>query len=117
MTDKLDVMKNVPCGWGRKCWDIPRSVTICVPVEQLQKSMNVPRSVPSGGQIEGQQKDGISQRMSQFVCQLWVVESRVAPRNIYAALRPDVTRSVTGFGRNSGNRHFANRISPLKINH
>ena len=86
-------------------------------MKEQQKSRDVPRSVPSSWQIKDNKKDGISQRMSQFVCQLWVVESRVAPRNIYAALRPDVTRSVTGFGRNSGNRHFANRISPLKINH
>ena len=42
------------------------------------------------------------------------VKSRDIPRNIYGDLLSDVTRSVTGFGRKSGNRHFAKRISPHK---
>ena len=45
------------------------------------------------------------------------MKSRDIPIKSYGGLLPDVIRSVTGFGRNSGNRHFANRISPLKINH
>lgn len=39
------------------------------------------------------------------------------PIKINGDLLSDVTKSVTGFGPESGNRHFANRISPLKINH
>lgn len=60
MADELDVIKSVPLGGTRKCWDIPTSVTNCVPMEQQQNSRDVPRSVPSGRQIESQQKDGIS---------------------------------------------------------
>ena len=44
-----------------------------------------------------------------------LVKSRDIPRNIYGDLLPDVTKSVTGFGRKSGNRHFAKRISPTRI--
>lgn len=46
-----------------------------------------------------------------------VGESGGAPRIFCADLLPYVIKSVTEFGRKSGNRHFANRISPLKINH
>ena len=42
-------------------------------------------------------------------------ESRDIPRNIYGDLLSDVTKSVTGFGQKSGNRHFAKRISPTRI--
>ena len=42
-------------------------------------------------------------------------ESRDIPRNIYGDLLPDVTKSVTGFGCKSGNRHFAKRVSPTRI--
>ena len=39
-------------------------VTICVPMEQQQESMNVPRSVPRGWWIERLRKVGISQSVS-----------------------------------------------------
>lgn len=44
-----------------------------------------------------------------------LVKSRDIPRNIYGDLLPDVIKSVIGFGRKSGNRHFAKRISPTRI--
>jgi len=43
------------------------------------------------------------------------VKSRDLPRNIFGDLLPDVIKSVTGFGKKSGNRHFAKRISPTRI--
>ena len=84
-------------------------VTICVPIEGEQKSRNVPRSVPSGGQIEGQQKDGISQILR--------TEKMGYPKNSLGDLLPSVSGSVTGTGFQNGNRHFAKRISPIKSYH
>ena len=70
VANKWDVMKSVPWCWKRKCWDILRDVIICVTNEGWWKSGGVLRSAPSGWQIEGNEKDGISQAVSQFVC-LW----------------------------------------------
>lgn len=66
-------------------------------------------------QFKGSKKVGISQEMSPLVCQWRSVKSRDIPRNIYGDLLPDVIKSVIGFGRKSGNRHFAKRISPTRI--
>ncbi len=49
--------------------------------------------------VYGEEKDGISQDLS-----CWI-------------LGFNVIRSVTGFGQKSGNRHFAKRVSPLRVNH
>ena len=43
------------------------------------------------------------------------VKSRDIPIKINGDLLPDVIKSVIGFGRKSGNRHFAKRISPTRI--
>ena len=72
---------------------------------------------PVVGRSKGNKKMGYP-KMCHYLCANYGTgESRDLPRNVYDDLRPDVTKSVTGFGRNSRNRHFANRISPLKINH
>ena len=42
-------------------------------------------------------------------------ESRDIPIKNNGDLLSDVTKSVTGFGQKSGNRHFAKRISPTRI--
>lgn len=41
----MDVTKSVAKGWERKCWDIPKCVTICVPIEGMQKSRDIPNDV------------------------------------------------------------------------
>ena len=45
MADWLDVTKSVAKGWERKCWDIPKCVTICVPIEGQRKNRDIPRNV------------------------------------------------------------------------
>ena len=116
---KHEYPKKCPQWWvdrrATKRWDIPKCVTNCVPMEERQKSRDVLRSVPSGWQIEGVRKVGISPEVSPLVCQWGSVKSRDILRNIYGDLLPDVIKSVTGFGRKSGNRHFAKRISPTRI--
>lgn len=66
-------------------------------------------------QLKGGKKVGISQEMLPLVCQWGSVKSRDIPIRINGDLLPDVTKSVTGFGQKSGNRHFAKRISPTRI--
>lgn len=72
---------------------------------------------PVVGRSKGNKKMGYP-KMCHYLCANYGTgESRDLPRNVYDDLRPDVTKSVTGFGRKSGNRHFANCTSSLKINH
>lgn len=92
-------------------------VIICVPTEDRQKvkmsqdvSLVVCRS-------KGNKKMGYP-KMCHYLCANYgAFERRNPPRDIYGDLLPDVTRSVTGFGCKSENRHFANYTSSLKINH
>ena len=64
-------------------------------------------------------KVGISQKSEGL--QTWDIpgfkhrKKMVYPKNFSCDLLPDVIKSVTGFGRKSGNRHFAKRISPTRI--
>ena len=114
---KLDVMKNVPLGWGQKCWDIPMCVIICVPTEDRQKVKMSQEVSPVVCRSKGNKKMGYP-KMRHYLCANYGAgENGDAPRNICADLLPDVIKSVTGFGRKSGNRHFANCTSSLKINH
>ena len=66
-------------------------------------------------QLKGGKKVGISQEMLPLVCQWGSVKSRDVPIKINGDLLTDVTKSVTGFGQKSRNRHFAKRISPTRI--
>lgn len=57
-------------------------------------------------------------KMCHYLCANYgAVESRNPPRDIYGDLLTDVTKSVTGFEPESGNRRFAKRVSPLRVNH
>lgn len=59
--------------------------------------------------VYGEEKDGISQILR--------TEKMGYPKNFFGDLLPGVSRSVTGTGFQNGNRHFAKRVSPLKVNH
>ena len=69
------------------------------------------------GRSKANKKMGYPKECHNLCANGRLVKSRDIHRNIYGDLLSDATRSVTGFGRKSGNRHFANCTSSLKINH
>ena len=98
----------------------------------MADKLDVIKSVP----FVERENVGTSQEMSLLVCLLrdgeklgypkkchnlctygMPLKSRAIPRKIYGDLLPDVTKSVTRFGPESGNRHVAKRVSPLRVNH
>ena len=69
------------------------------------------------GRLNTYKKMGYPKECHQLCAKYGAGEGIDIIRNICANLLSDVIKSVTGFGRKSGNRHFANRISPLRVNH
>ena len=67
------------------------------------------------GKSRAKKKMGYPKGCHYLCANYGVGESGGAPRIFCADLLSDVIRSVIGFGRKSGNRHFAKRISPTRI--
>ena len=67
---QVECNEKWPLGLETKMLGYPKECHNLCAYEGIAKSRDVPRSVPSCWQIKDNKKDGISQRMSLFVC-LW----------------------------------------------